>query len=179
MARKTKYCPKVLAYLIGSISDTVVAIPSLKAIRRHYGPDIEICLLHEIHQEVNTTPADLLAGNPEVDRFLSYDFAQKKGHKLLSAAVLWWRLRHENFLVEVYLSPSQRTVEQVKRDMRFFRSCGIFQLIGFRAFSKKFFGSPKKLLYTFGYHGRHRDIAKKTIIALQPPRDAQTTNLKA
>jgi ADP-heptose:LPS heptosyltransferase len=128
----------ILVYQMGSIGDTVVTIPALKAIRRHYGPDTEICLLHETRREVNTTPADLLAGSSEVDRFLSYPFAKKKGRKLLSAAVLWWHLWHEHFQAVVYLAPSQRTAKQVRRDMRFFRWCRIPRFIGFRAFPEEY-----------------------------------------
>jgi len=150
----------ILVYQTGSIGDTVVTIPALKAIRRHYGPDTEICLLHETRREVNTTPADLLAGSPEVDRFLSYPLAKKKGRKFLSAAVLWWRLRHENFQAVVYLAPSQRTAEQVKRDARFFRLCGIPQLIGFQAF-------PKESLYPVDSDGRPGQVKHEALCRLE------------
>jgi ADP-heptose:LPS heptosyltransferase len=80
----------------------------------------------------------LLPRGPEVDRFISYHFAKKKGRKLLSAAKLWWRLLHENFKAVVYLAPSQRTDKQVKRDAWFFRLCGIPHLLGFQAFPYEF-----------------------------------------
>jgi len=151
---------RVLVYQLGSIGDTVVAIPALKAIRRHYGPATEICLLHETRPEIKTSPADLLAGSAEVDRFISYPFAATAGRKFLSATLLLWRLRRENFQAVVYLAPGQRTFEQVKRDARFFRLCGIPQLIGFQAF-------PKEFLYPVDSDGRPGQVKHEALCRLE------------
>lgn len=125
---------RVLVYQLGSIGDTVISIPALKAIRRHFGPDAEICLLHEIRSQIKTTPADILGGNPEIDRFIGYPLTATPGRKLLSAAQVARRLRQERFQVVVYLAPSERSAARIRRDALFFRLSGIPEHIGFHAF---------------------------------------------
>ncbi|MDR3580290.1 MAG: glycosyltransferase family 9 protein [Oryzomonas sp.] len=129
---------KVLVFQLGSIGDTVATIPSLKAIRRYFGAEADICLLHETRTGIKTTPADLLSDKSEVNRFIRYPFASTLGRKLMTAIQVWWRLKCDKFQSVVYLMPSERTAEQVKRDAQFFRCCGIHQQIGFRAFSREF-----------------------------------------
>jgi heptosyltransferase III len=141
---------RILIYQIGSIGDTVVSIPSLRAIRRHYGPNAEICLLHNTRPSLNTTPADLLRGGTEVDRFIGYPHASGFGNKLISAIQVSHRLRRERFQDVVYLVPSERTEQQVRRDRLFFQLSGIRRCIGFSAF-------PREVLYPVtpdGYPGK-------------------------
>ena|GEM_PF-6385719 len=52
---------RILVYQIGSIGDTIVSIPALRVIRRHYGSDAKIVLLHDVRHGV-LTPSNLLAG---------------------------------------------------------------------------------------------------------------------
>jgi heptosyltransferase-3 len=128
---------RILIYQLGSIGDTVVTIPALRAIRRHFGPVAYICLLHETHSSIINTPHALLAGSREVDSFLKYPVVSSIKQKILIFIRLWWRLRCERFDSVLYLMPSERTLKQVKRDAFFFSLCGIEKRIGFRAFSKK------------------------------------------
>lgn len=137
----------VLVFQLGSIGDTVVSIPALRAIRRHFGATARVTLLHEVRAGVLSTPADLLQGGPEVDRFLSYQAWSGSLAKARSAFVTWWRLLIYRFDVVVYLMPSERKHRQIERDVRFFRICGIRSLIGFEAFS------PERL-YPTGIDGR-------------------------
>jgi len=152
--------PRILVFHLGTIGDTVVKIPALKAIRRHYGPDTEISLLHETRPGIITTPADLLACSPEIDRFIGYPVAATAGRKLLLTVQVWWRLRHERFQAVVYLVHSERTARQVKRDARFFRWCGIPRLIGFRAF-------PQEFLYPVDADGRPGRVKHEASCSLE------------
>jgi ADP-heptose:LPS heptosyltransferase len=152
--------PRILVYQLGSIGDTVVSIPALKAVRRHYGSNAEIILLHEIRRGIKITPADLLTGSPEIDRFIGYSFAATAWGKMLSAVRVLWRLRHERFQAVVYLMPSERTAVQVKRDLRFFRCCGIAQYIGFQAF-------PHEFLYSVGTGGHPSRVKHEALCRLE------------
>jgi heptosyltransferase-3 len=127
---------RILVYQIGSIGDTVVSIPALKTIRRNFGSDVEICLLHEIRPG-RPTPADLLTGAVEIDRFIGYSWADTIGKKLISAVRLWWRLRQERFQAVVNLGPGERSSSNLKRDAFFFRLSGISRRIGFHPFSNQ------------------------------------------
>jgi heptosyltransferase III len=121
----------VLVYHLGFIGDTVVSIPSLHAVRRHFGATAEICLLHEAHEDIPVSPADVLSGLGLVDRFLSYPFRPGRWGALRSALSLWVRLRRERFDAVIYLAPSERLPSAVRRDELFFRACGIRERRGF------------------------------------------------
>jgi heptosyltransferase III len=121
----------ILVFHVGFIGDTVVSIPALKALRRHYGLSTEICLLHEEHAGIPVSPTDVLSGLGIVDRFLTYRFHKARGRALWGAVRLWTRLLRERFDEVVYLAPSERLAATVRRDARFFRLAGIPSLVGF------------------------------------------------
>jgi ADP-heptose:LPS heptosyltransferase len=126
---------RILVYQIGSLGDTVVSIPALKAIRRHYGLQAHIVLLHEVRSDSVSTPAEVLDGLGLVDEFLEYKFFSHPIRQYLNAGILAARLRARRFQSVVYLMPSERPAASVKRDVFFFRASGIHQQIGFHAFS--------------------------------------------
>lgn len=126
---------KILAYLFGSLGDSIVAIPALRAARRQF-PNAEIVLLQ------NFLTADLVKASqviPDelVDRNLSYNSGLGRAGKLSNFYRLWRTIRDERFDAAVYLVISQRPKKAVLRDRLFFRSCGITKLYGFRAFSDR------------------------------------------
>jgi heptosyltransferase-3 len=122
---------KILVYHLGFIGDTVVSVPALRALRRHYGASAEICLLHETHDAIPVSPADVLSGLGLVDRFLTYRFRLGRVGLLMSAIRLWARLIRERFDEVIYLAPSERSTSTVRRDELFFRLCGISARKGF------------------------------------------------
>lgn len=124
---------KVLAYLIGSLGDTIVAIPALRAVRRHF-PDAEIVLLQNTAGENIVRASEVLPGNL-VHRHLSYRSDLRGFYQAREYALLWSRLRRERFDAAVYLVLSERPAASVNRDQRFFRMCGIKELLGFHSFS--------------------------------------------
>ncbi len=126
---------KVLVYQIGSIGDTVVSVPALKAVRRHFGPDARITLLHEVRPEVAVTPSDILMGCPEVDEFLGYPVVSGRWRFLGTVARLIMQIRRGRYLAVVYLAPGTRSAQHVRRDELFFRACGIPGRIGFHAYA--------------------------------------------
>jgi len=126
---------KILVYQIGSLGDTVVSIPALKAVRRRYGLRAHIALLHETRSNSVATPAEVLDGVGLVDEFLEYQSFRHSMRQYLEAVMLAVRLRLRRFQSVVYLMPSERPAASVRRDAFFFRLSGIHRQIGFHAFS--------------------------------------------
>ncbi|MFC1560955.1 glycosyltransferase family 9 protein [Candidatus Latescibacterota bacterium] len=130
-----KTSKRILVYQIGNIGDTIVSIPSLKAVRKQYGPHARITILHDTRPEINVTPADLLSQGNLVNEFISYPYKKGLFGKLLSAFKLLWQLRQCHFQTVIYLAPSERTLNRVRRDKLFFRLVGIPERVGFHVFS--------------------------------------------
>lgn len=121
---------KVLVYLIGSLGDTIVAIPALRAVRRHFR-EAEIVLLQ------NTQPGHVVTASQVIPKELidrSLDYTSGTG-SISTYFGLWQKLRSERFNAAVYLVISERPERSVRRDRLFFSLCGINQLFGFHAFS--------------------------------------------
>ena len=136
---------KVVIFLLGSLGDSIVAIPALRVVRRNF-PDAELVVLHESGLGL-VEPPDVLP-NDLVDRYISYK------RRLFSLTALLLRLRRERFDAAVYLVFSDRPAASVKRDRMFFRSAGIRRLMGFTPFS------PMDL-YPLDASGRPADVASE------------------
>lgn len=124
---------KILVYLFGSLGDTLVAIPALRAVRRHFA-NTEIIVLQNTQSENIVKTAQVI---PEdlVDGYLSYDSGANKTGQIFNFYNLWRKIRKQNFQAAVYLVISERAARSVARDRLFFRSCGIKKLYGFHAFT--------------------------------------------
>lgn len=128
--KNTKH--KVLVYLFGSLGDTIVAIPALRAVRRHFA-DAEIVLLQNSQSDAIVLASEVLPDGL-IDRFIGYK-SSFDSNKVSTFIDLWQRVRKEDFDAAVYLVLSERPAKSVRRDKYFFRSCGIRVLKGFHAFS--------------------------------------------
>lgn len=138
----------VLVFRIGQLGDTIVALPAMWAVRKHF-PDARLTLLCDRHPgKLRVLAADLLRRAGIFDAFESYDAGDEAGGRFART----WRmfkllrcLRRGKFDTLVYLSPNIRTQEQVKRDRRFFSAAGIKQFIAMEGFVKlprKISGQP-------------------------------------
>lgn len=127
--------PKVLVYLFGSLGDTIVAIPALRAVRRHFR-DAELVLLQNV-QPGNIVSASQVIPENLIDGCISYDSHTGRFDKIVDSFFLWRDLRRHAFQTAVYLVISERPSRSVARDRLFFRACGIRRLIGFHPFSKE------------------------------------------
>lgn len=125
---------KILVYLFGSLGDTLVAIPALRAVRRHF-PDAELTLLQNIPPSGNIVRASQVIPVDLIDCYLEYANQPGKLNKVLDFYRLRTELRRRNFQAVVYLVISERPARSVRRDKLFFRSCGIPKHFGFHAFS--------------------------------------------
>jgi len=136
---------KLLVYLFGSLGDSIVAIPALRAVRRKF-PAAEIVLLQNqgsggVVLASQVIPAGL------IDRYMSYDSKLAGAGRIGSFYRLWAELRRERLDAAAYLVISERPARAVRRDRLFFRSAGIPRLYGFHAI-------PQEELYPFSQDGR-------------------------
>ena len=136
---------KVLVYLFGSLGDTLVAIPALRAVRRHFS-NSEMVLLQNIPPGGNIVRASQVIPENLIDNYLEYANLPGKLNKVLDFYRLRSRLRRIRFQAAVYLVISERPAHSVTRDRLFFRACGISKLYGFHAF-------PENTLYPIDEKG--------------------------
>lgn len=126
MVDENSFVQRVLIYRLGSLGDTIVALPSLHLIERAF-PRAERRLLTNFPVQSKAAAAQkILDGSGLVDGYYSYTIGLRHLNKLL-------KLRNEIRAwqpdVLVYLMPSRGT-RNAKRDAMFFRSCGISRQIG-------------------------------------------------
>lgn len=124
---------RILVYRIGQLGDTIVALPAMWAIRKHF-PTAYMALLSDRHPGTGYVLApSVLPKEGLFDQYISYE-ANIKGtdpRKLLSVLP---KLRQGRFDTLVYLAPRLRKRWQIWRDLTFFRLAGITQFIGHRSF---------------------------------------------
>lgn len=119
---------RVVVYRLGSIGDTVIALPCFKLIRSSY-PDHEILVLTNVPVSGNTAPllSVLGAESQLVDGVIEYPVGAR------SVRVLWnlaMQLRSLKSDVLIYLMPSRPAVSAF-RDWLFFKLAGFVHILGF------------------------------------------------
>lgn len=121
---------KILIFRIGHFGDTVVALPALWAIRRHY-PDAKLTLLtnHDRRNRNYVSPADVLPSSGLIDNVIAYPNDRGFG-SFAAFASLALQIRRANFDELIYLMPRVRSERQIMRDRKFFRTAGISELRG-------------------------------------------------
>lgn len=117
---------RILIYRIGSLGDTVVALPSLHQIARAF-PNSERRLLTNFPVQVKAPPsAAVLENTGLVHGYFRYAVGTRSVRGLLALA---WQLIRWRPSALVYLNPA-RGVAAARRDVLFFRLCGIRTIIG-------------------------------------------------
>jgi heptosyltransferase-3 len=123
MASSTK---RVLIYRLGSLGDTLIALPALHLIARAF-PQAERRMLTNFPVNVKAPPAAAILENTDlVHGYFRYVVGTRSLRELLT---LWWQLVRWRPEVLVYVG-SSRGVASATRDAKFFRFCGIRRLIG-------------------------------------------------
>jgi heptosyltransferase III len=123
MAISTK---RVLIYRLGSLGDTLIALPALHLVARAF-PQAERRMLTNFPVNVKApAAAAVLEHTNLVHDYFRYVVGMRNPRELLS---LWWQLLRWRPQVLVYVG-SARGVESARRDAKFFRLCGIRRLIG-------------------------------------------------
>jgi heptosyltransferase-3 len=131
---------RMLIYRLGSLGDTLVALPALHVVARAF-PDAERRLLTNFPVDVKAPPAAAILENSGlVAGYFHYVVGMRSAVEL---ARLWWQLRRWRPDVLVYLGAA-RGVESARRDARFFRLCGVREMVGVpltEAMQQNFFGA--------------------------------------
>ena len=117
---------RVLIYRLGSLGDTVVALPALHLVARRF-PNAKRWMLTNapVHAKAPAASA-VLEGSGLVEGYISYPVGMRS---VAAMARLWWKIRRFRPQVLVYLTES-RGDKAVRRDRRFFRLCGISNFVG-------------------------------------------------
>jgi heptosyltransferase-3 len=117
---------RVLIYRLGSLGDTLVALPALHLTARAF-PHAERRLLTNFPVNVKAPPAAaILEHTGLIGGFFRYAVGTRSPRELLS---LWWQLLRWRPKVLVYMG-APRGIQSARRDALFFRLCGISLLIG-------------------------------------------------
>lgn len=117
---------RVLVYRLGSLGDTVVALPLLHLVEQAY-PDAEKRLLTNVPVHAKAPAAQaVLEGSGLVDGYFHYPVGTRNPFRLLN---LWWQIRQWRPEVLVYAAAA-RGVEVARRDQRFLALCGVRQMVG-------------------------------------------------
>jgi heptosyltransferase-3 len=117
---------RVLIYRLGSLGDTLIALPALHLVARAF-PDAERRMLTNFPVNVKAPPAAAILQNTNlVHDYFRYAVGTRSPREVLA---LWWQLFRWRPQVLVYLGVN-RGAESAQRDAHFFRLCGISRLIG-------------------------------------------------
>ena len=117
---------RVLIYRLGSLGDTVVALPALHLVARAF-PTAERRMLTNVPVSSKApAAAAILDGTGLVHGYLTYTVGTRTVRDLMS---LWWQIVRWRPEVVVYLA-AFRGHGSVVRDARFFALCGIRRRIG-------------------------------------------------
>lgn len=122
-----KAVERVLIYRLGSLGDTVAALPCLHLVERAF-PDADRRMLTNFPINAKAAAAEaILGGSGLVQGYFGYPVGLRKLSVLLG---LWWRLFRFRPQVVVYLAAA-RGVETARRDRKFFGLLGGGRLVGF------------------------------------------------
>jgi heptosyltransferase III len=117
---------RVLIYRLGSLGDTLVALPALHLVARAF-PNAERRLLTNLPVHAKAPPAAaILDGTDLVHGYFRYAVGTRSLGDLFA---LWLELRRWRPQVLIYLG-SARGIRAARRDAKFFRLCGIARQIG-------------------------------------------------
>ncbi len=117
---------RVLIYRLGSLGDTLIALPAFHLVARAF-PNAERRLLTNFPVNAKApSAAAILESTNLIHGYIRYAVGTRSPSELLA---LWWQLFRWRPQVLVYMGPT-RGVEAAQRDARFFRLCGIQRHIG-------------------------------------------------
>jgi heptosyltransferase-3 len=117
---------RILIYRLGSLGDTVVALPCFHLLARAFA-DSERILLTNVPVHAKAPAAwSVLGESGLIHKYMSYPMGTRN---LIELAKLCWKLRQLNIETMVYLT-DPRGEAAIRRDELFFRLCGIREIIG-------------------------------------------------
>lgn len=137
---------RILVFRIGSIGDTIIALPALWEIRHRF-PNSYIALLSNAPENSDYASArSVLPEEGLIDQWLSYTTYDKFTKSLGRKFQLLAELRRERFDTLVYLAPRGRSRVGIWRDLVFYYAAGIRRFIGHKGVDRlpqSIFGQPQ------------------------------------
>ncbi len=131
-AARTRGIKRVLIYRLGSLGDTIVALPSFHLIAGAF-PEAERRVLTNLPVASQANPMEAILGNSGlVHGFISYPLQLRNWQKILKLSS---QIREWSPEVLVYLAEPRGTLKLI-RDAGFFKLSGIESLVGV-PYSKK------------------------------------------
>lgn len=129
-----KNIKRILIYRIGQLGDTIIALPALWALRKHF-PSAQLCMLVDRHPDAHyVMPSQALPRDGLIDDWIEYPTSITGVQPKLLVKVLF-DLRRRRFDTMVYFAPRERQPWRVWRDLTFFRLAGIRNFIGHKGHS--------------------------------------------
>ena len=117
---------RVLIYRLGSLGDTVIALPVLHLTARAY-PNAERRMLTSFPPNAKAPPSSaVLDQTGLVHGYLRYTYGTRSPKELLA---VWWRIVRWRPELVVYMA-GPRGISVAKRDALFFRLCGVRHIVG-------------------------------------------------
>ncbi|HEY4339909.1 MAG TPA: glycosyltransferase family 9 protein [Steroidobacteraceae bacterium] len=116
----------LIIFRIGSIGDTVVALPCFHAIARAFADHRRVLLTNAVASAKESSVESVLQGTGLIDGTVYFPVGEGK---IRSAAGLVQRLRAQRADLLIYLTPRTSAL-QVYRDLLFFRAAGIHRFVG-------------------------------------------------
>jgi ADP-heptose:LPS heptosyltransferase len=117
---------RVLIYRLGSLGDTVVALPALHQVANAFPNAKRLMLTNKpVHAKAPAASA-VLGDSGLVHGYLSYPVGTRNVRELLA---LWWQIRRFRPEWVVYLT-KYRGDRELRRDETFFRLCGVSNITG-------------------------------------------------
>ena len=156
---------RVLIYRLGSLGDTVVALPCFHLLAAAFAKSERILLTNLPVNAKAPAARAVLGESGLIHQYISYPMATRNPMKL---AALCWRIRRMQIDTLVYLTPP-RGEGAIRRDELFFRLCGIKDIIGI----------PRGGLATYLYDpaaDRFESEASRLARCLAPIGDARLNN---
>ena len=147
---------RILVFRIGELGDTLIALPSLRAIREAF-PGSHVALLGNVDSQSRHVAPNQTLPIGLIDEWFAYPSGEST-LRLSGSIRLLSRLRRGRFDLVVYLAPRMRRPVDVRRDLLFFRLCGITTVIGHKGFAPlaRRAGEPLPLILNEADHLLHR-----------------------
>jgi ADP-heptose:LPS heptosyltransferase len=126
---------KILVFRIGSLGDTLIAIPAIKVLKAQW-PNAEFHLLGNASPDGRVMGADIFDGSNFFETYLRYPLLETLPvwKRPLALATLAISIRRMKIDTLAYLAPSVRKGEQIARDLKFFRMAGIQRFLAMEGF---------------------------------------------
>lgn len=118
-------------FAIGSLGDSVMAVPVLRRALAEFGDSAAITVLHDIQPDERVQPHELFAAVVPGVASIGYPYGGSPLRRAAAYARLMVQLRRAHLDVVVNATTGVRSARALRRDSAYFRWCGISTRIGF------------------------------------------------